>query len=500
MRAIVWRNVFFAFLVLQLPFPCVPALAGDIPPDSRVYPFLEQLASWGVIEDALMGTRPMTRREASRLALEAAQWLDRMKYQGKPVPREIVRVVDGLRNEIGGKFEEGDAWYLKPIGLPEIQLLYLEGKRSFIPSIKSQQHGLIYNNEGVEPEEGLNGYFNLDVEAAVGPVSIFVRPLVSLDGRTKGTLQRGYVRLSGPNLDLEAGRISLWWGQGYHGTLFLTTNARPIEAIRLATPHPFLLPSMLRRMGPFRMELFAGRLEENRAVPEPYFAGARLNFKPHPVLELGLTRMFLMGGDGRPRLTPSRLWRIVFGNNRVGNEDLSSAIAGLDYRLILPLFHLYGELGMEEDKGSLPSEAAYTVGLYYPLMRGLHVRAEYADMTDETWQVHRIYPSGYTHENRVLGHHAGPGARDLFLEIGFMDGSRINGRISLDFEERGVTTQPVTEEHLQVATEWEIDIGRSLIPWRIAVGVGYGRVTNADYVPGATRDLVLFQVGLTGRM
>lgn len=383
-----------------------------------------------------------------------------------------------------------------------IKFIYLEGERSSIPGTNAAQHSFIYNNEGIEPAEGGNGYLGFDINDSAGPLLLYLNPLFSTnEDTTKGILQKGFIKLRIKAIDLEIGKDSLWWGQGYHGGLFLTNNAEPLKMIRLTNPSPALLPWIFRYLGPFRFDVFVSRLEEDRDVPEPYFTGIRFNFKPHSVLELGLTRTIIMGGEGRPGITPKRFWEIMFGENKVGNEELSNSIAGMDLRFTLPFLHLYGELGGEDEAGGLPYQTAYLVGLYFPnLGRNMDLRIEYADITNEVWYRHGLYSSGYTYKGRILGHHVGGGGRDLFIEMGIMKGNILNGSINFDYEERGVTTQPVTERHYQMGTEWNYKLGKAMVDWSIKIGLAYERIKNADYTAGLDKDNSLISVGIKGEM
>lgn len=383
-----------------------------------------------------------------------------------------------------------------------IKFIYLEGERSSIPGTNAAQHSLIYNNEGIEPAEGGNGYLGFDINGSAGPLSLYLNPLFfTNEDTTKGILQKGFIKLRIKAIDLEIGKDSLWWGQGYHGGLFLTNNAEPLKMIRLTNPSPTLLPWVFRYLGPFRFDVFMSRLEEDRDVPEPYFTGIRFTLKPHPVLELGLTRTIIMGGEGRPGITPKRFWEIMFGENKEANEELSNSIAGIDIRFAFPSLHLYGELGGEDEAGGLPSKTAYLIGLYIPnLGRYMDLRIEYADITNEVWYRHGLYSSGYTYKGRILGHHVGGGGRDIFLEIGLIKRDRLNGRINLDYEERGVTTQPVTERHYQAGTEWEYGLGKVIIDWSMKIGLGYEKIKNADYTTGSEKENGLIYIGITGEI
>jgi hypothetical protein len=167
--------------------------------------------------------------------------------------------------------------------------------------------------------------------------------------------------------------------------------------------------------------------------------------------------------------------------------------------LSLPFLQLYGEWGGEDEAGWLPARAAYLAGLYIPLLgSGMDLRVEYADVTNQNWYSHGIYSSGYTYKGRILGHHVGGGGRDTFVEVGIMRGNRLDGSISLDYEQRGVTTQIVTEEHYQAATEWKYRIGEAMTGWSVDIGVAYERIKNADYTPGLDKENGLVSIGITG--
>jgi len=478
------------------------AAGGD--PDRDVRLRVESLASAGLMETVLLGTRPFSRGEAARLLDESREqeMLDRVwkAMSGERVGPNAwaERHREGLERESGQWRVSAGRSYLRPIGPAGLRYVFLDGPPSPIPGIKASSHALVYNNGGIEPEEGANAYADFVVEGGLGPLSMHVNPLFTVDGQARGEVHRGWLRLGLLGLDIEAGKIGLWWGQGYHGGLFLTSKAEPLPMVRVTNPSPALLPWVFGRLGPFRLDLFAARLEEGRDIPEPYFTGMRVNFKPHPALEVGLTRTIILGGRGRPGVTPERLAKILFGGNRELGEDLSNSITGMDLRLTLPGVQLYGELGGEDEAGGLPFEFAYLAGLFVAVPgTSIDFRVEYADITNTLWYRHSLYSSGYTYRGRILGHHAGRGARDVFAEMG-VTGDRLSARFNIDYEERGTTTEPVTERHYQFGMDWKARIGRFLSDWRIGVGFGYDRVINAGYTRGADRSDLVVSVALTG--
>ncbi len=116
---------------------------------------------------------------------------------------------------------------------------------------------------------------------------------------------------------------------------------------------------------------------------------------------------------------------------------------------------------------------------------------EYADITDPSWYVHSTYQSGYTYKNRVLGHHAGGGGKDLYLEQGLFRTDRLNGTVKFDYEERGVTTRPVTERRYQAGTDWRFDLRTMIIPWTIQTDFAYEWVRNAGHTLESNRENAL---------
>ena len=368
-----------------------------------------------------------------------------------------------------------------------IKTAYLEGGES-----------LTYNNEGITLEEGQNYYFSVALSGKAGYFEADLEPLVSIDQNVHGTIHKGYLRLATPSLNFDIGKESLWWGQGAHGGLFLTNNAEPLPMIRLFNEIPAILPGIFRYLGPFQYDIFFSQLEEDRVIPKPYFQGTRLIFKPVSILEVGLTRTIIMGGAGRPGINPSKFITIWFGENKeTAESELSNSIAGLDFRLTFPNAQFYGEVGGEDEAGGYPSKDAFLLGMYLPQN---DVRIEYADLANPVWYIHSTYQSGYTYKGRILGHHVGGGGRDLFFEKGVMRTEWVNGKISLDYEERGMTTKPVTERHYQAGTDWQFAYGKMIIPWTVRLGFAYDWVRNAGHVLERNQENALFQFSLIGRV
>jgi len=111
----------------------------------------------------------------------------------------------------------------------------------------------------------------------------------------------------------------------------------------------------------------------------------------------------------------------------VSNQEANNQIAGLDVSFLLPLgdnpllrsVTFYSDAAGEDEAGGFPSKWSYLLGLQLSdiLRTGrTDVRFEYAD-THEVLYLHGIYTSGYTYKDRLIGHHVGPDARDVFVQL-----------------------------------------------------------------------------------
>jgi hypothetical protein len=152
-------------------------------------------------------------------------------------------------------------------------------------------------------------------------------------------LKKGYGVLGFSWIDIIAGKDSQWWGPGYNGANLVSNNAEPFSMIKFTSPGPLRLPWILKYLGPFQYTLFIAKLEKDRSdFPEPYLNGLRLHFKPFPFLEIGLERIVLVDGHGKP-VTASDWINSIIGIDAHPNKDgpdETNSQAGGDVKLTLP--------------------------------------------------------------------------------------------------------------------------------------------------------------------
>ena len=448
-----WRFSLIIALISVFAVPALspPASSVNVASGSAIYRDLDALEVMGLIPSSLLSTRPISRLEALRLLFEAEYCLQTLTGRKK---ERASAVIKRLERELSGELEKTGAFIVKPVDRAYAQFLYA-GSAPHFPSV---------NNNGDEFKEGPNARAGFAFTAeALGAFSIYLNPEYRLDDGSRIELKTGYAEADLWGLEVEAGRDSLWWGPGYHGSLILSDNAEPFDMLKATSQRPFLLPWIFRSLGPMRPTIFLATLEDDRDFPNASLFGMRLAFKPAPAFEVAISRVLLFGGDGREGLGAGDLMGLFIAADDAEHSSSSidgDQIASIDFSYIftgenafLPFssMKLYGEIGAEDSSGDTktPTSKAYLAGALVDepfLFENMSLRVEWAQTSrwdrlgDRAWYRHHIYTDGYTYNGRVAGHHMGSDAIDLFLraEYRFQGGTIIG--VEADFERSEVHT------------------------------------------------------------
>jgi len=454
-----------------------------LPVDDESYDILYRLEAEGIIQSGLLTTKPLSYREVVRLISEAER-----NAEGRSI--FIQNLVKSLKERF--KDESDDVKYIKPVDLLYSRYVYAD----------SDIQALYYNNDGDLYEKGSNLRVGFTSRAELGWLSFYINPEFRYsDADSDLIVKRVYGVLNFLGLELTAGKDSQWWGPGNHGAILVSNNAEPMTMLRLTNPQPVILPWIFKYLGPFRFVVFATRLEKERDVPEPYLWGMRVNFKPHPYLEIGLQRTALLGGKGRPE-DLSTWWKsfTALGETAVVNavDDVGDQRAGFDVKLTLPFkwqpLQVYAEAAGEDEAGGLPYKWAYLTGIYLPRILNFErvgFRAEYAtthvEGSPDVWYTHGIYgPKAYTYKGRIIGHHMGTDSKDIFLEVSYLIPER-NGRISIfyDRQEHNLS-ETIREKKDEVDVNVDIKLAKDL---KVKTSYGYGKIKNMGNIPGEDRKI-----------
>ncbi|EGK13944.1 capsule assembly Wzi family protein [Psychrobacter sanguinis] len=185
---------------------------------------------------------------------------------------------------------------------------------------------------------------------------------VSFDG--------SYVAGKYANQWLIAGQIPTWWGPGHDGSLIRGDASKPVIGLTMQRDKQSAPTSQyLSWIGPWQYQLFAGQLDDYKAIPDTKLIGIRLTSSPTSWLEVGASRTFMWGGEGKSQSLSSFFDALTGSKDNVDNkeDDISDQLAGFDARINLaPLTNLpigiYGQYVGEDEAGYLPSKNMYLAG------------------------------------------------------------------------------------------------------------------------------------------
>ena len=507
--------VCLSFLLLSSGTAFAGSVSSQVPLTSWVYSALDKLSGLGLVDSSLQGARPYTRYEVARQVDATAR-----SSQVQNVSPAIAGLIRRLEKEVADTLSDlrsGVAnGYVKP---REVQLnyIYQNGPESEVSGsgVIASQHALNYNNYGFDYGQN-NAQILVQGEARLGDYLLAeARPIVQVQrGGDSGSdlrLLDGRVALQLGAVEVSAGRQSLWWGQGRHGTLVLSNNTKPLDMFRITNPTPALLPWIFKYLGPFRFDMFWSQLEEDRVVSEAYFAGMRVNFKPLPWVELGASRGVIFGGTKdygqgeKIDIDASDFITIISGKNLAGGDDTSNSVAAIDGRVRLPFLwnaEVYGEYGGEDESNHFLAAHGWLAGVYLPQIEPsgrLSFTFEHTDLSRQDnmapdWYNHGIFKSGYTYQGKLLGHHVGGAAKDTYMEINAILSEKLLMSIAIDYEERGFR-QSIHEKYTEgtLSADWSFSAHYSL-----TCSLAFGKIENYDFIAGNDEDLSLVSFGLRG--
>jgi hypothetical protein len=521
-------------LVLALLFSAAPLHAlssANIPLDSPVYGYLDKLAGFGLISGEFKGIRPFSKGEAARLLLEAERNLsegsflhDRFAGELTWRIRELIPREAALRENPDKKPPLFDG---NPAASLRLRYVWLDGApRDYrrqvhdpgndgvfgigsglrpvnpLTAVVMQRGGegtpLLENNNGVVYGSGHNGELRWGSEWYLGDCAVgLLEPyLLSGDDKTRIRLNRGYLKLGGGAIELEAGKDENWLGLGYRGNITLTNNAENFIQVKISSPEPF----DVKYLGAMKYAVIASRFE-NTTVDgverQPWFYAVKLSVKPAANLEVGFNLGRQVGGPGVNNSAGDTLRGLVGGTS----ADNSNGLAGFEARYRIPWLRnteLYGELSGEDTALFWPIVESYVAGLYVPRLTDdgrNDFRFEFFQ-GNQILYTHGTFPNGYIYKKMPIGHSQGGATQDFFFRAGHWFCVRNNLSLEYIYTTRGVAGridgQAVEKKHAG-RIFWDLPLSADL---DAQLGYGIEKIANLNLVGGAerTNQLVKFEV------
>ncbi|PNK60513.1 capsule assembly Wzi family protein [Psychrobacter sp. FDAARGOS_221] len=184
------------------------------------------------------------------------------------------------------------------------------------------------------------------------------------------SFEGSYIAGKYANQWLVAGQIPTWWGPGHDGSLIRGDASIPVMGLTMQRDTQTAPNNRyLSWIGPWQYQLFAGQLDDYKAVDHTKLIGMRLTAQPLDWLEVGASRSFMWGGKGRPE-SASSFWDALTGvkDNKPGSP--SNQLGGFDVRanlssLISQPIGIYAQYIGEDEAGAMPAKNMYLGGIDY---------------------------------------------------------------------------------------------------------------------------------------
>ncbi len=537
-RSLLWLHILVSCL-LAAPASAAILSSANIPLDSPLYSYLDKLAGFGLISSDVKGIKPFSKAEAARLLLEAEQNLSGNDSVAPAFAAELVaRVRELLPREVSLR-QQPD---IKPhfidfslVSALRLRYVYLDGApRSYERQVHdpgddgvfgigsglrpknpypspANQHGsegtpLSENNNGAVYRQGHNGELRWAAEGYLSDkVTGLLEPVISYARSGSDSsleLNRGYIKLGGGALELEAGKDENWLGLGYRGAITLSSNAQNLTQVKLSSPEPFRA-RWLSWLGDLKYALIVSRLDKtvtSAGERQPWFYALKLISKPTDNFEIGFNLGRQQGGPGVNNSIGDNIRGLIGGTS----ADNSNGMAGFEARCRIPWLRnmeLYGEFSGEDTASFWPIVESYLAGFYIPRL----MESGRDDLRFEFFQGNQIlysnstFPEGYIYKGLPLGHSQGGATQDFFTRYSHWFSTRNNLALEYIYTNRGMASrmpgQAIERKHAG-RVNWSLPLyGDS----DARVGYGIEKISNLDLVDGAERTNQLFTVELRYR-
>ncbi|MBF0542065.1 MAG: hypothetical protein HQK91_11530 [Nitrospirae bacterium] len=439
-------------LIICLASVTFAASSSNIPLGSYIYEDLERLELKGLINTAILSSKPFSRIEGARLVQEAVDASESFEFEDVVGYQAILeRLKKEFAPELSGNKEK-----VRVTSLESAFLTYLYSSKDPVHMSKNND-GDVYSSAS-----NVKGAFTSKV-TFYDTVTVLIEPQAQFNSSiSELNILNGYAILDFLGLEFEVGRDSLWWGSGSNGALLMSNNARPFDMVKFTTTEA------VDFLGQFKPVIFYTSLgTDNQAVHNTKLCGIRLDLKPLTWFQFGLTRTMMFGGDGRTVMGLAQWWNAFWVQNNqehfsntFNNKQLASIDATFTYInqtgfLPFTAIRIYNEWAASDSNisgGSIVQPNGWSV-LAGALIdepaniSGTDLRFEFGDTALNQrygflWYTDQLYSTGYTYMSRVIGDAMGGDSKNIYLRGQYhLDNGAVYG---LEFEQvwNGIYSTP----------------------------------------------------------
>lgn len=452
-----------------------------VPSHSEFYKDIDLLTSWGCGRPALSSFRPLDHEYlVSRLNRDTEE-----KECG--APEWLMQKANVLGARLPG----------------EAKSLLVFSYQNVIPllGLDAEVSPQFADREGRSVVDGANLYLELQLHTAIQKkwtIGLSATPgwLVNFQDYQnlygKFYLQEGYLKLGYERLGLSWGRMALRFGESVHGNLLFSDATKPVDQVQL-----FIKPSVSGASDPFSQLTLGAMLgfgKENAFRSSSRFLSVWAGTRLFDLFEISWMEILQFSGSGAPSIETSDLVRSLLG---ASDDDLitrrQKAMA-FSFSLWEPGYRakFYHQVYIDGYDSSIPS---FLVGLWFPHLGPIELRAEYVKTADKAYQ-NPIWRQGLTYDKSPLGSPLGSDGEGVYLDLGIPDFYQIFPEITLSYESRSGTlsTRDFTAEKRYGLG------GRIGIPWgktQLTLGSQYTMIDNAYLVRGQSAYSFLFLTQLS---
>ena len=235
-------------------------------------------------------------------------------------------------------------------------------------------------------------------------------------------LDRAHVNAELGPIAMLAGRSVIVLGPSARTQVLWGDHAAPLDHVRVSTARPFPLiggGSILRGSALF----FIGHLRESGSFDGSLIDGSRLQADLLDTVEIGLTHLIQLGGDGAPDFSFGEYVLEHFQHNAGGDSSLGFAnhrISG-DLALSFPRLaglRVYYEGAAEDLRDEffsmLRRDADHVLGVEIDRLAPRVALLVELSQTGVRSHEHPLFPAGITNGGRVAGHPLGPSSSAVF--------------------------------------------------------------------------------------